>query len=374
VATNNSTNTTLAGQSGTGTFVGSVSPTITTPVIAQINDPNGHAAFTMQTGFSNAANYINVANTPAGSGPEIQAIGADTNVNMLIRAKGAGAFIFLTTTNANMIWYTGTSSQHVTQWITPTSTNTRNVTLPDASGTLLMTGTSQAIGSINFQRLTAASGIYTATAGTIAATFELIGGGASGGGTGATTAGQCVASGGGGGGGYQKIYATAAQIAGGVTFTVGTAGTAPTAGSTNGTAGGNTTITIGGGTAWVANGGGGGAGGGGAAPAAQVPGGTAGGTTIGTNATAIFTAGGIPGDPGVILSTSNYNKGGNGGGGLYGMGGGFGAFSGASAAVGLIGTGFGAGGGGSASVQSGGALSAGAGAQGVIIVMEFIGA
>lgn len=368
LATNNAPNTTLAGQTGSGTFVGSASPTITTPVITQINDPSGHIALYMQTGYSNADSYITVANVPSGSPPEVQASGSATDLHLIYRAKGAGQHFFVSGSSVPQIWYSGTSFQHVTQWQIFNTAATRTVTIPDQDGTLLMAG--QAFNSTNVQTLTAASGTYSATTGTKLAIFEMIGGGGSGGGTGATTAGQGVASGGGGGGGFIKLIATAAQIAGGVTYVIGAGAAAPAAGA-NGTAGAATTLTIGGST-WTAGAGGGGSAGGGFASAAQVAGGAGGGVATGANATLIYSANGDNALNGILLGISNYNQGGHGGNGMYGVGGGKGGFSSTAAASGAAGNSKGAGGGGSASVQSGGALPAGAGVAGVIIVTEFI--
>jgi hypothetical protein len=135
---------------------------------------------------------------------------------------------------------------------------------------------------------TTGAGTYTPTTGMKYCIIELQGaGGGSGGTTGAGGQGSC--SGGGGGGCYAKIIATAAQIGASASYTVGAAGTAGASGNNAGGNGGDTEITIGGGTTWEANGG---VGGGGqtASAAAQDSGtpGTAGTFVSGTNATLIF--------------------------------------------------------------------------------------
>lgn len=373
MTTNNATNTTLSSQTGSGTFAGSTSPTIITPVIAQINDPSGHPALGMVTSFSNAVNFIQIYNAPAASAPEIQANGTDTDITILHRPKNGGVHIFVSASaTIPHTWFAGTSGQHITQWQMGTSSATRTVTIPDLTGTLLMAG--QAFSNISFRVLTSTSTVaYVPTTGTKFAIFDVMGSGGSGGGMGATGSGQGAATGGGGGGGYWRLYATAANMAGGVSYSVGVGGAAPAASFINGNQGTTTILTISAGTAWQAGGGFGGSAGGGVAPFGQTPGGAGGGLAAGTNATAIYGGSGCNAQDGILLSATAYNMGGHGGCGLYGMGAGLGGYSGTSAAVGAPGRSYGAGGGGSSSINFGGALSAGAGANGVIIVMEFIG-
>ena len=371
MTTKNSPNTTLAGQTGSGTFVGSTSPTITSPnIVNGIYDPSGNPMFSLEAGFSNAANCLGVINKPPGGNPELRAYGPDASINMLYRAKGSGLHYFVSANSTPMIFYSGTGYQHVTQFQFFDTAATRTVIFPDLSGTLLMSG--QAVNRTAAQSLTT-SGTYTATSGTLFAVFEMISGGGSGGGTGATGPSAMVGSAGGGGGGYIKLFVTAAQIALGITYTIGAGGAQTAAAAVGGNAGGSTTLTIGGGTVWTTTGGGGGSGAGGVGTIALVPGGAGGTVTLGTNGTVIYSSAGTNGQNSLILNPSNYNMGGNGGDGLYGVCGGKGAVSGAGAAVGTVGQGKGAGGGGSASVQSGGALPGSAGAAGVIVVTEYLG-
>lgn len=95
---------------------------------------------------------------------------------------------------------------------------------------------------------------YTRTSGMRYAMIELQ---ADGGGSGGTTGGasQAALSGAGGGGGYLKLYATAANIGVSCAVNVGAGGAAGVSGNNNGGAGTGTTITIGGST-WTAGGGG----------------------------------------------------------------------------------------------------------------------
>ena len=63
--------------------------TLTTPVIAQINDTNGNEEVKFTTTAS-AVNELTVANAATGSGPEISATGGDTNIDLKLTPKGSG--------------------------------------------------------------------------------------------------------------------------------------------------------------------------------------------------------------------------------------------------------------------------------------------
>jgi hypothetical protein len=63
--------------------------TLTTPVIAQINDTNGNEEVKFTTTAS-AVNELTIANAATGSGPEISATGGDTNIDLKLTPKGSG--------------------------------------------------------------------------------------------------------------------------------------------------------------------------------------------------------------------------------------------------------------------------------------------
>lgn len=77
----------LSGETGTGSYVGDTSPTLTTPVIAQINDTSGNEILTFEETAS-AVNYIYIQNAATGYGPRVQAAGDDTNVALVLNGKG----------------------------------------------------------------------------------------------------------------------------------------------------------------------------------------------------------------------------------------------------------------------------------------------
>jgi len=67
------------------------SPTLTTPgVVTSINDQAG-AKLIAVTAAASAVNNLSVTNGPTGSGPDVNAEGTDTNVNLNIAGQGAGS-------------------------------------------------------------------------------------------------------------------------------------------------------------------------------------------------------------------------------------------------------------------------------------------
>ena len=67
------------------------SPVLTTPRVAtSINDQAG-AGLVSVTATASAVNNLSIANAATGSGPELNAVGSDANVNLEISAKGAGS-------------------------------------------------------------------------------------------------------------------------------------------------------------------------------------------------------------------------------------------------------------------------------------------
>lgn len=104
MTTNNAVNSGLSGTTGTGSFVGSNSPSITTG----INDTNGNN-WIGQTANGSAVNYVNVTNNSSTNAPSVNAVGTDSNITLLLNGKGTGgAAVLGTSTNNNAaIGYVG---------------------------------------------------------------------------------------------------------------------------------------------------------------------------------------------------------------------------------------------------------------------------
>src|SRR3954462_9455253 len=95
MATNNAVNTTLSGQTGTGNFAGSISPTlsgITTNTIKftqdnAIYDTNNNLILDLET-HASAVNYVVISNRATLTPPGIAVAGTDSNICLQIITKG----------------------------------------------------------------------------------------------------------------------------------------------------------------------------------------------------------------------------------------------------------------------------------------------
>jgi len=143
MATNNAVNNSLTGQTGTGNFAGSTSPTLTTPRIGQINDTNGNGSIKLEAAAS-AVNYLKVTNNITGGPVILSPDGTDTNTGYQMNTKGTGAFAMQSAATGNQLtFYAGTGYQRITNfnWVDVASNQT--VTWPNLTGTVALTGASQ---------------------------------------------------------------------------------------------------------------------------------------------------------------------------------------------------------------------------------------
>ena len=124
---------------GTTNVVLSNSPTIVTPVIAQINDANGNATLRL-TGITSATDYIEIKNgIGVGSPLHVLAEGASTNIGVHLQPKGSGLFTISDGTDFNkgIRFRSSSSAASAVTLIDAVSTAGRVVTLPDATDTLV---------------------------------------------------------------------------------------------------------------------------------------------------------------------------------------------------------------------------------------------
>lgn len=127
--------------SGTGGMVLTTSPTITTPRISQINDANGNEILSLPA-TATAVNYMVINNSATGNATSITNDGANANIQLNIVSKGTGALTQGNFGTLNQfVWFTGAAFQHTTNWNMPSSSASRTITVPDASGTLTLQGT-----------------------------------------------------------------------------------------------------------------------------------------------------------------------------------------------------------------------------------------
>lgn len=111
-----------------------------------IFDANGNVILQMNLN-PNAVNYFAIDNQPTGNPVEIGALGADTDIGLLYRAKAAGQHLFLSTSTSPIVFESGTANQHSTAFAFANTATSRTVTFPDADGTVAFT--SGASGIVN---------------------------------------------------------------------------------------------------------------------------------------------------------------------------------------------------------------------------------
>ena len=126
----------LTGSTGTGAFVGSISPTITTPKIGTIDDTNGNPMLLLNA-VGSAVNYFSLTNN-ATTGPiNLSAGGSDSNIGITFATKGTGTMLFQSTATSNQFtYYAGTSLVSINNFSFPSASGTQTYAFPDASGTV----------------------------------------------------------------------------------------------------------------------------------------------------------------------------------------------------------------------------------------------
>ena len=143
----------LTGTTGTGDFVGATAPTITSPVINQVNDANGNEMLEFLP-LSGAVNHVRLINSPTTVAPVISSNGTDSNIGLSIGAIGdAGIGLHTAAVSAiPLSIYSGTTQQHITNFEFANTSNMQTVTFPDATGTVSLLGnTSTGSGEVVLQ-------------------------------------------------------------------------------------------------------------------------------------------------------------------------------------------------------------------------------
>jgi hypothetical protein len=141
VATNNAVNNGLSGATGSGSFVGSISPTLVTPTIGAaiassvqfasgngILDNNSNNVLTFTTTGS-AVNYANIVNSSTGNPVLLKAIGTDSNISLNLNSKGSGSVNLLSNGTINLASFTLTSTSSVNYPSFTASTTTNPVAI-----------------------------------------------------------------------------------------------------------------------------------------------------------------------------------------------------------------------------------------------------
>ena len=124
---------------GTTNVVLSGSPTIVTPVIAQINDANGNAELKFSA-IASAVNQVTIENAATGNPVHISATGTDASIGIHLAPKGASGYINVQggvdSTKRFMFNPDGGTTSTRTM-LSTSQTVDRTLTLPDATDTLV---------------------------------------------------------------------------------------------------------------------------------------------------------------------------------------------------------------------------------------------
>ena len=123
---------------GTGNNVLATSPTIATPVIAQINDASALATLKLTT-VATAVNQVTIENAATGLPPHLYATGSDANIGLHLVAKGTGYVNVQDPTDGTKRMRLGVSGATTGAILTleGVQTTARTLTYPDATDTLV---------------------------------------------------------------------------------------------------------------------------------------------------------------------------------------------------------------------------------------------
>jgi hypothetical protein len=119
-------------------------PTLTAPIIDEINDNNGNEEIVFTTTAS-AVNELTIANAATGNAPEIAATGDDTDIDLKLTPKGAGNLVLdgiefpnadgsanqvLQTNGSGVLSFATPSGGKVLQVVTATDSTSRTISSP----------------------------------------------------------------------------------------------------------------------------------------------------------------------------------------------------------------------------------------------------
>ena len=144
----------ISDETGSGLLVFATSPTLVTPVIAQINDANGNEILLLPATAS-ALNHVSITNAITGEGPTIAAVGDEADVDLRLVAKGGGVITLGAAGTATTIWdFAGGANDKLLSLVQPdhnswllhftNETWAPIATYPDAGLKVMVTNTGQA--------------------------------------------------------------------------------------------------------------------------------------------------------------------------------------------------------------------------------------
>lgn len=159
----NGTAISAASTTGSGAVVLATSPTITTPVITQINDSSAKATLSLASTAS-AVNSVQIENSVTGQPPHIRPQGSDANIGLHIEPKGTGSYVVISDGTDATKRYRFDASGFTTGAVLTFAgaiTTARVITFPDATATLLYNG--GALGTPSSGTLTSCTGLPIST-------------------------------------------------------------------------------------------------------------------------------------------------------------------------------------------------------------------
>ena len=115
------------------------SPTITTPVIAQINDANGNAELKFSA-IASAVNQVTIENAATGNPVHISATGTDASIGIHLAPKGASGYINVqggVDSTKRFMFNPDGGTTNTRTMLSTSQTVDRTLTLPDATDTLV---------------------------------------------------------------------------------------------------------------------------------------------------------------------------------------------------------------------------------------------
>jgi len=129
----------LTDETGSGAAVFATSPTIVTPVIAQINDASGNETLKLAS-IASAVNEISIQNAATGNPVHIRATGGDASVGLHLVAKGASGYVNVTDgvdETKRIMFNAAGGTTNTRTMLSSTQTVDRTISLPDATDTLV---------------------------------------------------------------------------------------------------------------------------------------------------------------------------------------------------------------------------------------------
>jgi hypothetical protein len=126
-------------ETGSGALVFATSPTITTPVIAQINDASTNATLKLAS-IASAVNQVTIENAATGNAVHISATGGDASVGLHLAGKGASGYVNVqdsTDATKRIMFNAAGGTTNTRTMLSSTQTVDRTLSLPDATDTLV---------------------------------------------------------------------------------------------------------------------------------------------------------------------------------------------------------------------------------------------